>query len=314
MKTLSVGKWLGLVVCLSALVLVGCQRMSKVHTLAEEQDCVTSLEGYYCCKDWMGAKPALILKKESKSKRARDTKSTLITYEVIEGQIVSQDEDGVTFTATGADKSLGSESNYYPFDQIATLIDDDGNIVYGVLPKKYSNAPTMEWWLELSDIYYSDSKTHKLVLQPNEPFAFCLPGGEYIVKAIYFSDNIGNVSRGVDYPELTIPVNPGYANYIGHIFISMERTEIADSFYVSNRFTIPCKILSSSETSGLGVFGGVVGGAVGGAVGGVIGGAVGGALTSGGVGGDKQVFLGVDKNYQATCKSALKKNIIQIKK
>jgi hypothetical protein len=312
MRTLSVGKLLGLIVCVLALILAGCQRMSKVHTLTDEPDCVTSLEGYYCCKDtWRGVTPALIQKKEKESRRSRNAKGTITYYEIIEGKIISQDEKGVTFSAVGDNPSQDSEAGYYLFDQIETLIDGDGKVVYGVIPKKYSEASTMEWWLELSEYYYSDSKTHKMVLQPNEAFALCLPGGEYNIKAIYFRDNNGNISKGVDYPELTIKVDPGYANYMGHIFMVMEKTEIADSFYVTNRFKIPCKVLSSSESSGLSLFGGLVGGAVGGAV---VGAAETASRLSGGPSGDKQVFVGIDKNYQPICKSALKQNIMQIKK
>ena len=168
---------------------------------------------------------------------------------------------------------------------------------------KHSQALSLELWLELDMAYSSDAKPLKIIMEPNKRFSYCVPRGNYKVSNIFLKDRSNNIGVGEEYPELTIKLEDGHANYIGHIFVALQKDEVPDSLYVPNRFTISYAGMSSGSSDGGAGF--LFGGA---------GGAISAAASAGKISGEKQVLVGIDKNYKPACKSPLKQSIIIVKK
>jgi hypothetical protein len=298
--------YLNMIVLLTIILFLNCGPIPKVPTVMEQPDCLTSLEGYYYCKDkWTGPTPVLILKETREITRSTRKTTQRDVYKSIKGKIISTDENGVTFASKQDERSSEFTSNYYPFSEIETLIDEDGRIVYGSIPMKYSQGLSLELWLEFDMAYSSGAKPLKIVMEPNKCFSYCVPWGTYKVTKIMIKDNHNAVGMGDKYPDLFIKIDEGKANYIGHLFISMQKDEVPDSLYVPVGFTITYKTLSSGSSSA-GFWGGVLGGAAGGAI--VA------ASTIESISGEREMLVGIDKKYKPVCKSPLKQNIITVKK
>jgi hypothetical protein len=254
------------------------------------------MEGYYQCHDtWAGPKPALVLQESRVTQRTSGPTAERLVYDVIEGDIVALDEEGVTFTSI---KEPRGTSQHYTFDRVAVVIDENGDVVHGVIPRKFSRAFSMELWLDPSMVYSSGSKPYKVVMEPNQPFAFCLPAGRYKISKIVFKDKSNNVQLGHDFPELTIRLDDGYANYIGNLCVIHERDELADSITIRDRVLIPYTFRAGSDPMAGFFFGGA-----------------GAALIEASTPsehGRREVLIGIDKDYRPECKSPLKENIIKI--
>jgi hypothetical protein len=269
---------------MSLMLGIGCTVAPKIQTIAQDPECTTSMEGYYHCKDaWTEAKPAIVLLKAG-------------FPQVIEGQIVSQDDRGITFKPAKK-SSREPEETYYEFSQLMTVINEEGNVVYGSVPKKFSHALALNVYLEpaYGSAYSSSSQPYILHLEPNAPFAFCMPGGVYKVSSILFYDNSNNIERGVDYSQIRITIDGGRSNYIGDLFLNYTKPEIADSTRVRDGVSIPYTSLTGSES----------------APGGLLNAAV--ALEKrGNVAGKRDLWIGVNDAYTAKCKSSLKTNVAAI--
>ncbi len=223
------------------LLLAGCAT-TKIPTLEEKQDCLTSVEGFFHSRDvWAGRRPALILKSDQKK--------------ALGGELISYDENGVTFDASRQGPFYDPEKKYYPYKDVKTLIGHKGEVLYGQLPKD----ATVSWGLQLSLVPRKnrDQKSLKLELKPNEPFGYCLQPGIYFVKEVYFIDKHKNMDKAVDFPDLFIHVEKNTSNYVGDIYL--DPLEINQE----EEIALPYKIHSRPKDAfNAGFLGGLVGGAL----------------------------------------------------
>jgi hypothetical protein len=273
--------------------LTGCAATTKLPTLVKDPECATSLEGCYYYKDtWTGAKPAVVIDQQGFAT-------------AVSGEIVSLDDKGVTLK-TPKKGSPDPVETRYELSKVKTVIDENGKIVYGVIPRKFSHAYSLELHLEpaYGSTYSSGSNPYIVRLEPNERFGFCLPGGVYKVSEILFIDKKNNIDRGVDYPILRITVQEGYANYIGDLFLEFRKPEVPDSVRVRTGTSIPYTIVSRP---GKQMAAGILGGAI-------LSTAVAASDEERGVIGKRELLIGINDGYKATCKSGLKVNVVEIAK
>lgn len=185
--------------------IIGCAT-SKIPSLKHRPDCETSVEGYYYCVDpWQRSKPALIIRHGTGMK-------------ILTGEIMSQDAKGVTFKPKGEGYIAEPDPEYFKFKNIEALIDENGEVAYGIIPDQFSRAYALE--LHLTPRDDPESKPIKLVLEPNKQFGFCVPPGNYIVSEIQFRNDYQKmVDEGVDIPRLEVRVEENHSNYIGDIYM-----------------------------------------------------------------------------------------------
>ena len=290
------------VLVLAFVFLSGCASTTKISTLVEEPECMTSLEGYYHCKEaWVGPKPPAIVVVANRASSSREY------YKAIQVEIVSLDDRGLTIKPNAKAsspnsaraynpkaRSPDSTRTYYELSELTAVIDEDGKVVYGSIPMKFSSALLLELYLEgFGSSYSSDSKSYKLRLTPNERFGYCLPSGIYKVAEVRFIDGSNNVALGVNCPDLRITVNGGRSNYIGDLFLNFEKSETPDSVRIRYRVSIPYKIISTSDAAGwmFGILGTV--------------------LTMETSVSERELLIGIDDAFTAQCKRPLTVNIIK---
>lgn len=194
------------VMCLLPVFLFCNCASTRILTLKQNPGCETSVEGlYHCPEPWDKAKPAIIIRQGMNMK-------------IISGEIVSQDDNGVTFDPGGEGYIGDPKPEYFRFDKIEALINENGEVAHGLIPAEYSRAWTLELHLRPQDDPEAGSIT--LLLRPNERFGLCVPPGNYIVSKMQFkNDRREMVDEGVDIPKLTISVVEGKSNYIGDIYM-----------------------------------------------------------------------------------------------
>lgn len=213
------GRLWSVAICLTlSLILVNCAS-NRIWTIDQTPDCKTSVEGYYHCEEpWYKTKPAMIIRQGTRML-------------VIGGEIVSRDDNGVTFDANGEVFTGDPEPEYYPFKDIEALIDDDGEVVYGTIPDMYSRSYALELHMTSKDT--TESKSLKLLLKPNRRFGFCVPAGDYIVSKIQFkNDYNGIIDEGVDIPCFSVSVVENKSNYIGDIYMDCGEDDLEDPIVI----------------------------------------------------------------------------------
>ena len=195
-----------IVMCLLPVFLFYNCASTRILTLRQNPGCETSVEGFYHCPEpWDKAKPAIIIRQGMHMK-------------ILTGDIVSQDDKGVTFDPGGEGYIGDPKPEYFRFDKIEALIDENGELVHGSIPAVYSRAWTLELHLRPQDDPEAGSIT--LLLRPNERFGLCVPAGNYIVSKMQFkNDHRMMVDEGVDIPKLTISVAENRSNYIGDVYL-----------------------------------------------------------------------------------------------
>jgi len=57
----------------------------------------------------------------------------------------------------------------------------------------------------------SHAKTDETNYQTNEQFSYCLQGGQYLIKDIFFVGKGDDKDRGVDFPKITFEVIPNHS-------------------------------------------------------------------------------------------------------
>ena len=206
--------WIVTICLILAFIFVNCAS-NRIWTLDQNPGCETSVEGYYHCREpWDKTKPALIIRQG-------------MHMLVIGGEIVSRDDKGVTFDPDGKVFTGDPKPEYYPFDEIEALIDENGKLLYGTIPEKYSRSYALELHLISQDTTKSESV--KLLLKPNRRFGFCVPAGNYIVSKLQFkNDYMGIIDEGVDIPEFRISVAENKSNYIGDIYLDCGKGDLND--------------------------------------------------------------------------------------
>lgn len=89
----------------------------------------------------------------------------------------------------------------------------------------------------------------ELILQPNEPFAYCVDPGEYKILRLRFVRNKTVEDTGYDYPEITFSFEGGRVNYFGNILVDYK--DITEE----NVIVVPCRRNNKSRSAALGMFG-----------------------------------------------------------
>ncbi|MDD5529486.1 MAG: hypothetical protein PHX21_05590 [bacterium] len=257
---------------------------SQVIPLSKKQDCLTSIEGYYSCKDkWIGEKPALILWENG-------------NFIIIKGKVISYDEKGVNFDPDKEGAFYDPKPHYYLFNEIETFIDETGKVISGAIPNEYSQ--TLSIAISLKSTVNPKLKTISLLLNPNKDFGFCIPAGTYSISEISFIDKNKNIDCGVHYPEILITIDENCSNYIGNLFLYPE-----DSIIKKDSILIPIKHLIRQEGAQLSFF-------------------LGGALAEGaylvylnakGIIGEQKLYINSDTTFKNKCKSPIKNNPLRHK-
>ena len=269
---------------LLSIVLMGmlsCSGSNKI-LLKNQPDCQSSVEGYYHCPDdWDGDAPVIIVKK-------RDV------YEIIKGKIVSYDKNGVTFDPKKTSAFYDPKPKYYPFKDIETFIGENKEIIYGNIPKKYSDAYVLR--LKLRSLEKMENDPILLELEPNRRFAFCLPVDIYLVTSINFIDKDGNIDGAKDYPEMVIQVDDQCSNYIGHLFLNPKSDQL------KNPIILPYEAVHRPKASASASF---------------LGGMVGAALYEmakkiNGIIGEHKLYIGMDSGFIPEGKMPIKTNLLQV--
>jgi hypothetical protein len=275
------GSFYLLFISLGLIQFIGCAG-SMAPLLEKVPNCTSSLEGfYYCPESWQGEKPAMIVKEGSE-------------YRLIKGKILSRDENSVEFDPKREGPFYDPEPRHFKFQEIEALIGNDGEIIYGVIPRIYSKSFDLE--LHLSPANASDKTIVKVKLKPNQRFAYCVKAGEYTVGEIFFIDQKKNTDRAVDFPKLTIKIEDNKSNYIGHLILNPQNTQL------KNPIILPYKIVSRPEQA---TAAGILGGAIGGALHGM-------AMASKGIIGEHKLFIGMDKDFQPQGTMPLKSSILNV--
>jgi hypothetical protein len=281
---------------LTAFIFCNCAS-TRILTLKQKPGCETSVEGYYhCAEPWNKAKPAIIIR------QGRDMK-------IITGQIVSQDDRGVMFDPGGEGYIGDPKPEYFKFDKIEALIDENGEVARGSIPVMYSRAYALELQLRPKDDPEAGSIT--LQLKPNERFGFCVPPGNYVVSKMQFKNDYRKmVDEGVDIPNLTILVEQNKSNYIGDLYLDCGD----ENLHVP--IVIPYKIVHRAGGPEDFDMGTAVAGALGGAVGAGIYGAVKDASTGfrdpKGIVGEHRLFIDKKNDFAVDGKSPQTDNIIVV--
>jgi hypothetical protein len=269
-------KFFALIACAISLTFLHCAATRTLPTLSKQPDCEASLEGFYSYGGlWRGKKPALILRQDYE-------------YKIISGTVISQTETGVTFDPDREGAFYDPKPEFYAFDRVEAFIDQNGKIVAGAIPPKFSKALSLELHLRAKNA--PEAKPFKMLLKPNQQFGFCTPAGSYEISAIRFIDKEGNIDLGVDYPKIEIHVEKNLSNYIGHWWLGDPQTAVSDSM------VIPYKIGARPHGAAMAGF---LGGAIGGAI-------YGAALASKGVVGEYKLYFTAGKNFRPLGKNEIK--------
>ncbi len=218
-----------------------CSQTIKLKEIAKTPECQTTIEGFYAAPvRWDGPKPALIKKNGSRNR-------------LVKGEIVSYDENGVTFDPEKGSLLFDPKPKYYRFKDISCAIDESGNVIGGKIPRKYVTLYDIE--IHLAHVSKPETvKPYLLKLIPNEQFGYCIEPGTYKVENVIFVQSNGDKDIGVSFHPFSLEIEANKTNYVGNWSLNMDHRIAADSVY------IPVKIL---ERPGKSMLGGFLAGGVG---------------------------------------------------
>lgn len=210
---------------------IGCAHR-ELTKYVDNNNCQTTLEGnYYKGVTSIADPPNLFLKMPKAPK-------------LLKGKLISIDTNGVIFDPDNVGFS-DQEPTFFPYDTLYGLIDTTGTLVFGSVPEYYAVQHTLD--IEVLNLTTKDIA--RLILPPNEPFAYCINEGNYKVSGIKFIGKNKVEDIGTDFPEITFEVAAGVPNYFGNIYVDY-KTENDENVMV-----IPCNRNNESRAAALGMFG-----------------------------------------------------------
>lgn len=223
-----------LVVVSFIISLIGCSN-HELTRYSDNPKCNTTIEGSYY-KDLQSIiDPPHIFLNANKGQK------------LVRGQLLSVDSSGVLFDPDNIGFS-NEDPTYYPYDTLYGVIDSFGKLIYGSIPNSYVKKHILTIGLE-------ETKTQefsRLILTPNEPFAYCINPGNYKITEINFTDKkIQDI--GTNFPEIMLTIKDGMVNYIGNVFVDKRKRED------ENVLVIPCKRNDEDRGAALGMMFGVIG-------------------------------------------------------
>ena len=210
--------------------------------LKKSPDCSASVQGFFhVTNNWRGKEPALVLKSR--------------TRRVLYGRIISRDSTGVYFDSCASGLEYDPPDGFFPYQDIAALIDEHGRVAYGTLDERYAGLSKLQ--LELCNISQWNADPLLIDLVANRRFEFCLPPGRYLVNKIIFHYRNHDQDRGIDFEHLFFDVQEHTANYLGDWYLDDCRAQSENIIF------IPSKIHSRpNEEFMMGLLFGVIGGLI----------------------------------------------------
>jgi hypothetical protein len=154
----------------------GCTNVYTVSNEAkkseEQSGCRSAVEAFLQSDTVFIAKPPFLVLKRTHGFDERKS---------FHGGIVSISDTGIIFVKA-KDGLYTPEPAFYPFENIACLVDSNNKIIYGQLKK---NTPIF-WSIDLvcNKIDTIETKPITLVLQANKGMSYCVDPGEY--RIVYF--------------------------------------------------------------------------------------------------------------------------------
>lgn len=213
----------------------GCYS-GELTKYADDKNCSTTIEGIYYNETSSTIPPPNIFLKMPKYPKL--LKGELIS---IDSMGVIFDPDNIGFTDYGP--------TFYPYDTLYGVIDTSGKLIYGSIPDYFAIKHTLMLGFERSDT----REIVRLILQPNEPFAYCIDTGSYKITEINFVTKNKIEEIGYDLPDITIEIVPGSVNYLGNIYLDYKSKE------EENVLVIPYSRYDSNKSAAIGVMFGLVG-------------------------------------------------------
>jgi len=221
--------------------ILGCSQ-SKLVTFNSESPCVSTVEGFYHTgESWDDETPALI---------CHEGQSYVVRY----GKVLAMDEQTVLFDEKKGAYMIDPKPENFSLKEVYTIIDEEGNIIHGHLPAKYSKS----WRIEMHICRIDDpnQKIKKMTLFPESSFSYCLESGTYKVEQMLFIDPKSNIDRYSDSQEFVFNVENNAVNYIGDIYLDLSGNE-------GSTYDLPYMIHSRPQAAAVaGVMGGAIGGAI----------------------------------------------------
>lgn len=210
---------------------IGCAHR-ELTKYVDDKNCLATIEGnYYKGVTSISDPPNIFLKMPKAPK-------------LIKGELISIDSNGVTFDPDNVGFS-DQEATFFPYDTLYGVIDTTGALIYGSVPEYYAIQHKLE--IELLNLTTKDFA--RLVLPPNEPFAYCIKEGNYKVSGIKFIGKNNVEDIGTDFPECTFEVVADSTNYLGNIYVDYK------SENDENVLVIPCNRNDEGRSATLGMFG-----------------------------------------------------------
>lgn len=213
------------------LLVTGCSSY-ELTKYSHNSSCSTTIEGnYYKDIESSYSYPAIFVKMTKYPKLVR-------------GKLISIDDKGVIFDPDNIGFSNQPET-FFSYDTLFGVIDNSGKLVYGDIPDFFALKHKMI-------IGLTESKTQQyveLILEPNEPFAYCLNPGNYSISSIQFISSKKVQDIGYDLPNIHLIIEEGKVNYFGNIYVDYKvKTD-------ENIIVIPCTRNNTERSAALGMFG-----------------------------------------------------------
>ncbi len=174
------------------------------------------------------------------------------------GTIVKKTDNGFIFDPVETYRSDLPEKEY-EFDEIVCLMNKDGDILHGKLPRQFADDGLEDkrgwkiyWYLKPVD----DPEAEEIIVRmyQGREFSYCLAPGKYKVNKLEFYKNGRDFC---DYceepPNFIINVEDGVDNYIGDIYFDSPGAE-------GNKIEIQCEAGSRPSDAAAYSLGGAIGG------------------------------------------------------
>lgn len=225
-----------LVFCI--FVFTGCANYAV--STKNDPKCVTVVSGHLICAEkWIGKRPALIIKDRG------EIRSHF-------GDITEIDSAGVWFDRTN-EGLIFSSPRYYPFSKIVCLVDENNEVIYGEIPKKFGG--TWDLAMKVKPADDPNGKAFILYLEANREFSFCLPPGRYVVDGLVFNRGYSFSDIAVSVPALSFTCLDNKTNYIGDIYLDSLVQDVTPN-------VIECRIGSRPSDATVGLMFGLIGAAL----------------------------------------------------
>jgi hypothetical protein len=193
------------ILIVSIFALQGCAGNKSLVPVKVNHKCVTTVEGFYHSKIFYpNTVPALLLKDVPLPK-------------ILHGQILGLEHAGIRFDPVREGLLYDPPAVLYKYDEIVCAVNDSRQVVYGVLPDKYSDVWSLEVFLVSTD--QPDAEPLKMALEANQKFSYCLDPGNYVVTKIEFKSRRNWIDKSVSIPKLGFTAVKGHANYIGDLYL-----------------------------------------------------------------------------------------------